>query len=156
MDLRSGPFAFVIFLEKQKLAAADRTKCIKCNVKKSVIAVRQSVFCKDCFLANGTHRIRQHFGRNSLISRVKRSLLCFSGGPSSRFKRAWFHSCRCLLWMVCGGSRLPEESSERQKRAECLICYLLDGTEVGTFIGAVTLPARTILRKAFGSIARQP
>jgi cytoplasmic tRNA 2-thiolation protein 2 len=88
--------------------------CIKCKSAAPVLAVRQSIYCRSCFLAGFLLKFRTACAKNRDGMEGEQTLLCFSGALSSR----------ALLWAALEPSR---SSPQRLNTNTYTLLYLDEG-----------------------------
>lgn len=59
-------------------------KCKKCNSSSALIILRKKdLYCRECFLANVTHKFRSSIGKNKILGKADNVLICLSGKEGS-------------------------------------------------------------------------
>lgn len=66
--------------------------CKKCGIKGSVLLRKKDLYCTDCFIVNINHKFRASIGKNKILSRNEKVLICSSGGPGSTALMDFVHN----------------------------------------------------------------
>lgn len=58
-------------------------KCNKCDADSTLILRKTDLYCDKCFLTSTNHKFRACIGKNKILSKNEKVLVCSSGGPGS-------------------------------------------------------------------------
>ncbi|KAL2916056.1 Cytoplasmic tRNA 2-thiolation protein 2 [Polyrhizophydium stewartii] len=111
--------------------------CNKCKAEKPVVVVKRAEFCRACFLSSVSHRFRANLSKTPL-SEGSRTMLAFSGGPSSR---AMLHAMADFA--------APDAANPRKKIRfpDFCVCHVDQSAVLGN---ADSLPAVLRIAESYG------